>query len=79
MLHPYPLLKSCSRVTSQHSCYDIVGTPTCQELFLIFLKNFPWARLLGDINAAKKGKIGKRIGRRAVGKAAGRSMRKLFR
>ena len=37
------------------------------------------ARLLGDINAAKKGKIGKRIGRRAVGKATGRSMRKLFR
>jgi len=37
------------------------------------------ARLLGDINAAKKGKIGKRIGRRVVGKATGRTMRKLFR
>ena len=37
------------------------------------------ARLLGDVNAAKKGKIGKRIARRAVGKATGRSMRKLFR
>ncbi|MBN2457250.1 MAG: hypothetical protein JXB29_12060 [Sedimentisphaerales bacterium] len=36
------------------------------------------ARLLGDINAAKKGKVGKRIGRRTVGKATGRAMRKLF-
>lgn len=36
------------------------------------------AKLLGDVNAVKKGKAGKRIARRAVGKATGRSIRKLF-
>ena len=36
------------------------------------------AKLLGDVNAVKKGTVGKRIGRRIVGKAAGRGMRKLF-
>lgn len=36
------------------------------------------ARLLGDVNAVKKGKVGKRIGRRVAGKAAGKTLRKLF-
>jgi len=36
------------------------------------------ARLLGDINAVGKGKVGKRIVRRTTGKAAGRALRKLF-
>jgi len=36
------------------------------------------ARFLGDVNAVKRGKVGKRIARRAVGKATGRTLRKLF-
>lgn len=35
-------------------------------------------RILGDVNAVKKGTVGKRIARRATGKAKGRAMRKLF-
>jgi hypothetical protein len=36
------------------------------------------ARLMGDANAVKKGKAGKRVARRAAGKVAGRSLGKLF-
>lgn len=36
-------------------------------------------RISNDINAVKKGKIGKRIGRRASGKVSGKLIRKLFR
>ena len=36
------------------------------------------AKILGDINAVKKGKIGERFGRRIVGKVTGRLMGKLF-
>jgi len=36
------------------------------------------ARLLGDANAVKKGKVGKRVARRAAGKATGRTLRKLL-
>ncbi len=36
------------------------------------------ARLLGDAQAVKKGKVGKRIARRTAGKATGRMLRKLF-
>ncbi len=36
------------------------------------------ARLLGDINAVKKGKVGKRVARRIAGKATGKALRKLF-
>ena len=36
------------------------------------------AKLMGDYNAVKKGKVGKRVGRRVAGKAAGKAMRKLF-
>lgn len=35
------------------------------------------ARILGDIDAVKKGTVGKRIVRRAAGKATGRLLRKL--
>ena len=41
--------------------------------FLYFL-----ARILGDINAVKKGKVSKRIGRRVAGKITGRGLGKLF-
>lgn len=37
------------------------------------------ARFLGDVNAIKKGKVGKRIARRAAGKVAGRWLGRLFR
>jgi len=36
------------------------------------------ARLMGDFNAVKKGKVGRRVGRRAAGKVTGRSLGKLF-
>ncbi|WP_177194770.1 hypothetical protein [Alteribacillus iranensis] len=36
------------------------------------------SRILGDINAVKRGTIGKRIVRRAAGKQTGKMMRKLF-
>jgi hypothetical protein len=36
------------------------------------------ARILGDINAIQKGKAGKRIARRMVGKITGRGIGRLF-
>jgi len=36
------------------------------------------AKLLGDVNAVKKGKVGRRVGRRAAGKVAGKGFGKLF-
>ena len=36
------------------------------------------ARLLGDVNAVKKGKVGRRIGRRVAGKITGRLFRNIF-
>lgn len=35
-------------------------------------------KISNDINAVKKGKVGKRIGRRVAGKATGRMMGKIF-
>jgi hypothetical protein len=37
------------------------------------------ARLMGDVNAVKKGRVGKRIGRRVTGKMTGRLLGRLFR
>ena len=36
------------------------------------------AKLTGNYNAVKKGKVGKRVGRRLAGKATGKAMQKLF-
>lgn len=36
-------------------------------------------KLLGDVNAVKKGTVHKRIARRAAGKVTGRGLGKLFR
>lgn len=36
------------------------------------------ARLLGDIEAVRRGRVGRRIGRRITGRATGRALRKLF-
>lgn len=37
------------------------------------------ARLLGDVNAVKRGRVGRRVGRRIAGKATGRGLGRLFR
>ena len=36
------------------------------------------ARLMGDVTAVKKGRVGNRIGRRIVGKITGRGIGNLF-
>ncbi|WP_169792870.1 hypothetical protein [Lentibacillus amyloliquefaciens] len=36
------------------------------------------SKILGDVNAVKKGKVGKRIGRRVAGKGTGKMLQKLF-
>jgi len=36
------------------------------------------ARIMGDVNAVQKGKVGKRVARRTVGKATGATLRKLI-
>jgi hypothetical protein len=35
--------------------------------------------MMGDVTAVKKGTVGKRVGRRVVGKATGRWIGRLFR
>lgn len=37
------------------------------------------ARILGDVNAIKKGRVGKRIVRRVTGKVTGRALGKILR
>jgi hypothetical protein len=37
------------------------------------------ARLMGDVTAVKKGRVGKRVGRRIIGKITGRGIGRLFR
>lgn len=36
------------------------------------------ARILGDVNAVQKGRVGRRVGRRVAGRATGRGLGKLF-
>lgn len=36
------------------------------------------AKLMGDVNAVRKGRVGRRIARRAAGKVTGRGLGKLF-
>ena len=40
---------------------------------------YGWARLLGDVNAVQKGRVGRRAGRRVAGKLTGRILGRLFR
>lgn len=35
-------------------------------------------RIWNDVDAVRKGRVGKRVGRRVAGKTAGRAIRKLF-
>ena len=49
--------------------FDIAG-------FRVLL--YTLAKLMGDYNAVKKGKVGNRVVRRVAGKATGKAMRKLF-
>jgi len=37
------------------------------------------ARLLGDVQAVKSGRVGRRVARRVVGRATGRGIGRLFR
>lgn len=37
------------------------------------------ARIMGDVNAVKKGRVGKRVTRRVTGRATGRGLRRTFR
>ena len=36
------------------------------------------ARLLGDVNAVQRGRVGRRVGRRIAGKETGRGLGRLF-
>ncbi|HEY83293.1 MAG TPA: hypothetical protein G4O01_08435 [Dehalococcoidia bacterium] len=36
------------------------------------------ARIMGDVNAIQKGKVGKRVARRVCGKVTGRTLQKLI-
>ena len=36
------------------------------------------AKLLGDVNAVQKGRVGRRVARRIAGKATGRGLGRLF-
>lgn len=36
------------------------------------------AKLLGDINAVKKGRVGRRVGRRVAGRVAGKGLGRMF-
>lgn len=40
---------------------------------------YAWAKMIGDVNAIKRGKVGKRIARRAAGRVTGRALGRLFR
>lgn len=40
---------------------------------------YMWARLIGDINAIARGRVGRRIGRRVAGKLTGRLFGRIFR
>lgn len=41
-------------------------------------KLYGLAKVMGDVNAVKKDRVGRRIGRRAAGKVTGRGLKKLF-
>lgn len=36
------------------------------------------ARIMGDVNAVEKGRVGRRVGRRIAGRATGRMLGRLF-
>ncbi|GAQ18047.1 phage protein [Oceanobacillus picturae] len=41
-------------------------------------KIYKMLRIWNDVDAVRKGKVGKRVGRRVAGKASGKMLRKLF-
>lgn len=55
--------------------------PEQTEQYMSTLRTFLYAlaRLLGDVQAVRRGRVGRRIGRRLAGKVTGRALRKLFR
>jgi hypothetical protein len=40
---------------------------------------YRWLKYSNDINAVRRGKVGRRVGRRVYGKATGKWARRLFR
>lgn len=36
------------------------------------------ARIMGDVNAVKRGRVGRRVARRAAGRTTGKALRRLF-
>ncbi|WP_181186221.1 hypothetical protein [Alkalicoccus urumqiensis] len=49
-------------------------------MMAVSLKSFLYKalRISNDINAVRRGRVGRRVGRRVTGKATGKMMRKLF-
>lgn len=41
-------------------------------------KIYKFLRIWNDVNAVRKGRVGKRVGRRVAGKGSGKLLRKLF-
>ena len=56
-----------------NSSEDVVSINSTRSLL------YQLARLLGDVNAVQKGKVGRRIARRAAGRLTGRGLGRLFR
>jgi hypothetical protein len=49
-------------------------TPKSTRGWLYFV-----AKIMGDVNAVQKGRVGRRVGRRVAGKTTGRFLGRLFR
>ena len=60
---------------------EVVERQETTTMSLSWIRNLLYliARILGDINAVRRGAVGKRIGRRIAGKASGRFLGKFFR
>jgi hypothetical protein len=64
---------SCLYSSYQQPSEDVVSINSTRSLL------YQLARLLGDVNAVQKGKVGRRIARRAAGRLTGRGLGRLFR
>jgi hypothetical protein len=71
----------CSDLTGTASTPTTTGGAASSEHTVATTRGllYTLARLMGDVNAVKKGTVGKRIARRTVGKATGRWLGWLFR
>ena len=61
------------------TAWMVTGTVSVVSSLNGFRSFLYWlARLLGDVSAVQRGRIGRRIGRRIGGKATGRGLGRLF-